>query len=86
MLKPKQSRGLSASGDHAIINNSTNAPARQSEAATAVRLVGDWFDPIEAGLRDGVREFIQAMIEAELEAALSRLRYARQPWEGFREC
>jgi putative transposase len=62
-----------------MINNSTNAPARQSEAATAVPLVDDWFDPIEAGLRDRVREFIQAMIEAELEAALSRPRYARQP-------
>jgi putative transposase len=44
-----------------------------------VPLVDDWFDPIEAGLRDRVREFIQAMIEAELEAALSRPRYARQP-------
>jgi putative transposase len=65
-----------------MINNSTNAPARQSEAATAVPLLDDWFDPIEAGLRDRVHEFIQAMIEAELEAALSRPRYARQPREA----
>src|ERR1700751_2834297 len=65
-----------------MINNSTNAPARQSEAATAVPLVDDWFDPIEAGLPDPGREFIQAMIEAEREAALSRPRYARQPREA----
>jgi len=42
----------------------------------AVHLLDDWFDPIEAGLRDGVREFIQTMIKAELEAALSRPRYS----------
>jgi putative transposase len=65
-----------------MTNNSTNAPALQSEAATAVPLLDDWFDPIETGLRDRVREFIQAMIEAELEAALSRPRYARQPKEA----
>src|ERR1700752_2162938 len=65
-----------------MINNSTNAPARQSEAAPAVPLVDDWFDPIEAAWRDRGREFIQAMIEAELEAALSRPRYARQPREA----
>jgi putative transposase len=62
-----------------MINNSTNAPALQSQAETAVELLDDWFDPIEAGLRDRVREFIQTMIEAELEAALSRPRYARRP-------
>jgi hypothetical protein len=39
-----------------------------------VRLLDNWFDPIEAGLRDRVREFIQAMIESELEAALVRPR------------
>ena len=60
-------------------NDSTNSPALQLEAETAVHLVEDWFDPIEAGLRDRVREFIQAMIESELDAALSRPRYARQP-------
>ena len=45
----------------------------------AVHLLDDWFDPIEAGLRDRVREFIQTMIEAELEAALCRPRYGRRP-------
>jgi putative transposase len=65
-----------------MINNSTNAPVLQSQAATAVHLLDDWFDPIEAGLRDRVREFIQGMIEAELEAALSRPRYARRRKEA----
>src|SRR5213082_1335350 len=60
-------------------NNSTKSVALQSEAGTAVDLLDDWFDPIEAGLRDRVREFIQTMIESELETALSRPRYARRP-------
>src|SRR5205814_8893115 len=62
-----------------MTNNSTNSPALQSEAETAAHLLDDWFDPIEAGLRDRVRELIQIMIEGELEAALSRPRYARRP-------
>ena len=57
-----------------MTNTSTNAPALQSQPATAVHLLDDWFDPIEAGLRERVREFIQGMIEAELEAALARPR------------
>ncbi len=60
-------------------NDSTKSPPLQSEAETAIQLLDDWFDPIEAGLRDRVREFIQTMIEAELEAALSRPRYGRRP-------
>ena len=60
-------------------NNSTTSPVLQSAAETAVDLLDDWFDPIEAGLRDRVREFIQTMIESELETALSRPRYARRP-------
>jgi transposase-like protein len=62
-----------------MTNNSMKSQALQSEAETAVHLLGDWFDPIETGLRDRVRELIQAMIESELEAALSRPRYARRP-------
>jgi len=65
-----------------MTNNSTNSAALQSEAETAGHLLDDWFDPIEAGLRDRVREFIQIMIEGELEAALSRPRYARRPKEA----
>jgi transposase-like protein len=64
-----------------MTSNSTNWAALQSQAETAIYLLDDWLDPIEAGLRDRVREFIQAMIEAELEAALSRPRYARRPKE-----
>ena len=63
-------------------NTSTNSTALQSAAETAAHLLDDWFDPIEAGLRDRVREFIQIMIEGELDAALSRLRYARRPKEA----
>ena len=61
-----------------MINNSTKSPALQSEAEAAVHILDDWFDPIEAG----VREFIQTMIESELETALSRPRYARRPKAG----
>src|SRR5947209_16132653 len=61
-----------------MTNNSTTSPVLQSAAETAVDLLDDWFDPIEAGLRDRVREFIQTMIESELETALSRPRYARR--------
>src|SRR6266581_2275341 len=62
-----------------MTSNSTKSPTLQLEAETAVGLLDDWFDPIEAGLRGRVREFIQAMIEGELEAALSRPRYGRRP-------
>jgi putative transposase len=50
----------------------------QSETETAVQLFDNWFDPIEAGLRDRVREFLQAMLEAELDKVLERSRYARR--------
>src|SRR3954453_8006154 len=62
-----------------MTSNSTKSSSLQSEADTTVRLLDDWFDPIEAGLRDRVREFIQAMIESELETALARPRYGRRP-------
>src|SRR5712671_4442325 len=62
-----------------MTSNSTKLPALQSQAEIAVGLLDEWFDPIEAGLRDRVREFIQTMIESELEAVLSRPRYARRP-------
>ena len=41
-------------------------------------LFDDWFDPIEAGVRDRVRGFIQAMIEGELDETLMRPRYGRR--------
>src|SRR5271169_4004627 len=55
----------------------TKLESSQPAAETAVHLFDNWFDPIEAGLRDRVREFIHAMIEGELDLALSRPRYAR---------
>jgi hypothetical protein len=49
---------------------------------TLNRFFDNWFDPIEAGLRDRVREFIHAMIQGELDTALSRPRYC-SPRRGF---
>ena len=57
----------------------TKLDSSQPAAETAVYLFDDWFDPIEAGVRDRVREFIQAMVEGELDAALMRPRYGRRP-------
>ena len=50
----------------------------QSEIETAEHLFDNWFDPIEAGLRDRAREFLQAMFEGELDGVLARLRYVRR--------
>jgi putative transposase len=58
---------------------STKSGSSQPAADTAVYLFDDWFDPIEAGVRDRVREFIQAMVEGELDATLMRRRYGRRP-------
>src|SRR5665213_2027755 len=66
-------------GDHAMTSTTTKPDAVQPEAETAVYLFDDWFDPIEAGLRDRVRDFIETMIRTELDAALARPRYARRP-------
>jgi hypothetical protein len=62
-----------------MTNTSTTSPALQSEAATTVDLLDNWFDAIEVGLRERVRDFIQAMIESELDTALARPRYGRRP-------
>jgi putative transposase len=62
-----------------MTNHSTKSPVLGSDAEIAVDLLDEWFDPIEAGLRDRVRELIQTMIESELDAVLSRPRYARWP-------
>src|SRR5207302_1540676 len=70
---------LCAGGDHAMTSNSTKLPVLGSDAEIAAGFLDEWFDRIEAGLRDRVREFIQTMIESELEAVLSRPRYARRP-------
>jgi putative transposase len=49
-----------------------------SEIEETEGLFDNWFDPIEAGVRDRVRGFIESMLEAELEDALSRSRYTRR--------
>ena len=62
-----------------MTSTTTKPDAVQAEAETAVYLFDDWFDPIEAGLRDRVRDFIETMFRTELDVALGRPRYARQP-------
>src|SRR5438445_5882345 len=57
----------------------TKHDSSQPVADTAVYLFDDWFDPIEAVVRDRVRGFIQAMIEGELGVTLERPRYGRRP-------
>jgi transposase-like protein len=61
-----------------MTNDSTKSSITQPASDTAVYLFDDWFDPIEAGVRDRVRGFIQAMIECELDSALLRPRYGRR--------
>jgi hypothetical protein len=55
----------------------TKHDSSQPVADTAVYHFDDWFDPIEAVVRDRVRGFIQAMIEGELGVTLER--YGRRP-------
>jgi transposase-like protein len=66
-------------GDHAMASTTTKPAAVQHEAEPASYLFDDWFDPIEAGLRDRVRDFLETMFRSELDVALGRRRYARQP-------
>lgn len=58
-----------------------NADADHRGAEAAPDLFDDWFDPIEAGLRERVRGFIETMLEAELDVVLARPRYGRHPVE-----
>jgi hypothetical protein len=62
-----------------MTNDSTKSSISQPASDTTVYLFDDWFDPIEAGVRDRVRGFIEAMIEGELVSALLRPRYGRKP-------
>ncbi|MGH7014798.1 MAG: IS256 family transposase [Stellaceae bacterium] len=61
-----------------MTSHTTTPLLPQSEIETAEPLFDNWFDPIEAGLRDRAREFLQAMFEAELDEVLARSRYARR--------
>jgi putative transposase len=56
----------------------TKPDSSQPVTDTAVYLFDDWFDPIEAQVRERVRGFIQAMIEGELDETLQRPRYGRR--------
>ena len=68
-----------------MTSDTTKSDSAQPAAETAVHLFDNWFDPIEAGLRDRVREFLELMFEGELSEALSRPRYARRGLHlGFR--
>ena len=60
-----------------MTSNTTKAGSSPA-TETAADLFDNWFDPIEAGLRDRVHEFLHAMFEGELDMALSRPRYARR--------
>ena len=62
-----------------MTSTTTNASAVHLEGEATDYLFDNWFDPIEAGLRERVRGFIETMLETELEAVLARPRYRRQP-------
>src|SRR6185437_7550378 len=66
-------------GDHAMTSTTTKSATELPDAETSVYLFDDWFDPIEAGLRERVRGFLETMFRTELDAVLARPRYARQP-------
>ena len=59
--------------------NTTTLCLPQSKTETTAELFDNWFDPIEASLRERTRDFLQAMLEAELDEALARTRYSRRP-------
>jgi transposase-like protein len=61
-----------------MTSHNTTSCLLQSEIETTGQLFDNWFEPIEAGLRDRTREFLQAMLEAELDEALARSRYVRR--------
>jgi transposase-like protein len=61
-----------------MTSNTTSSCLPQSKIETADHLFDNWFDPIEAGLRDRVRELLQAMLEGELDEVLARSRYVRR--------
>jgi putative transposase len=56
----------------------TKPELSQPRTETPSHLFDDWFDPIEAGIRDRVRGLIEEMIRGELDAVLSRPRYGRR--------
>src|SRR5437879_10674028 len=63
----------------------TKPDSLQREAETAPQLFDDWFDPIEAAVRDRARQFIEELIHGELDAVLARPRYGRSKAAGEEE-
>ena len=63
----------------------TKSDSLQREAETAPQLFDDWFDPIEAAVRDRARQFIEELIHSELDAVLARPRYGRSKAVGEEE-
>jgi putative transposase len=61
-----------------MTSHNTTPCLPQSEIQSDGDFFDNWFDPIEAGLRDRTRDFLQAMFEAELDELLARSRYARR--------
>jgi len=55
-------------GDHAMTSVTTKPDSSQPSAETSPTLFDDWFDLIEARLRDQVRGLIEEMIRGELDA------------------
>jgi putative transposase len=62
----------------------TKRQLSQSRSDT-VHLFDDWFDPIEAEVRERAREFIEELIRGELDATLARPRYGRGRGTGDEE-
>ena len=62
-----------------MTSDTTPSTIPQLKLRGSTYLFDDWFDPIEAAVRERVRDFIQGMIEGELEATLLRPRYGRLP-------
>jgi putative transposase len=68
-----------------MTNVTTKPDSLQPAAGSAAHLFDNWFDPIEAGVRDRARQFIEELIRGELDAALARPRYGRGRMTGDEE-
>jgi len=62
-----------------MTNATMHSTIPHAEVESCTKLFEDWFDPVEAIVRERVRHLIQAVIEEELELTLSRPRYGRLP-------
>ena len=68
-----------------MTSTTTKPDSLQLEAKTAPHLFDNWFDPIEAEVRDRVRQFIEELIRGEIDEALARPRYGRSKTAGDEE-